>query len=48
MAMTLLAWIFLVTAILLALAALLLPWFVPVDGESMNDEPPTLNTRNDR
>jgi len=42
--MTLLAWIFLVTAILLALAALFLPWFVPVDGESMNDEP-TLDTR---
>jgi hypothetical protein len=43
--MTALAYVFLVFAMLFAIAAAFLPWFIPVDREDMNDEEPTLNTR---
>ena len=45
------AYVFLVMAIISVLvwAVVEVRWFLPVDGESMNDdEPPTLNTRSNK
>ena len=44
--MTALAYVFLVFAMLFAIAAAFLPWFIPVDREDMNDDPPTLDVQN--
>ena len=43
-----LAYVFLVAAVIFAMLAAFLPWFLPVDPEGMNDEPPTLNTRSNK